>query len=330
MTPFRCVVLYVVAQYHARAGATVTLDSSDSRHAFAGGGSARVQARMSAAPPRAGCVDRRVGDAHSELGNTDDVWVRRCGPPPRTDPSRVALCAPTLHGAYLRTPSSRRWAAAWLRHYRALGISHFFLYAAAPLEDWEGGADLTLVHAAWLNECRQPLQRGRTHYARCSYAMNRSLAYWGQNWVLNDCHQRAAAAGFGWVLSVDLDEVLALGGNRTLASLTAEAVDAHTFGSAVEKPRPCVADPCAGRAPPPPQHPHCVRCGDCEKCLGHRGRRKHLARTGRVGAANIHFVGPRACAPPCAVRDHATTHAWLRHFSGHTDGCPRAYCAARA
>jgi hypothetical protein len=176
MTPFRCVVLYVVAQYRARAGATVTLDSSDSRHAFAGGGSARVQARMSAAPPVPGCVDRRVGDAHPELGNTDDVWVRRCGPPPRTDPARVALCAPTLHGAYLRTPLSRRWAAAWLRHYRALGISHFFFYAAAPLDDFQAG-DMTLVHAAWLQGCRQPLQRGRAHYARCPYAMNRSLAY---------------------------------------------------------------------------------------------------------------------------------------------------------
>ena len=183
-------------------------------------------------------------------------------------------------------------------------------------------SDVTVLDVAWLGGCGAL----KTHYARCAYTQNRSLVYWGQNWVLNDCHQRAASQGFGWALAVDLDEVLELGPNRTLADLARDPVDAHTFGSSAERPRPCGA-PCAAGAAPPPLKPHCVRCGDCERCLRNRGRRKHLARLARVVGANIHFVAPRACAPPCRVRDHATTCAWLRHFGGRTDGCPRTYCA---
>ena len=111
-----------------------------------------------------------------------------------------------------------------------------------------------------------------------------------------------------------------------MADLARDPVDAHTFGSAAERPRPCGA-PCVDGAAPPPLKPHCVRCGDCARCLRNRGRRKHLARLARVVGANIHFVAPRACAPPCRVRDHATPEAWLRHFAGRTDGCPRTYCA---
>ncbi|CAH0380112.1 unnamed protein product [Pelagomonas calceolata] len=327
----RLLLAYVITK---ALGATVTLDSNDVRHAFVGGGSGRVAARTRAAPPEPGCVERRVGDTHPELGNTDDVFVRRCGPPPVTNATRVALCVPTLYGAYLRAPSTMRWAAAWLEHYRSLGVAHFFVYAAAPVRGLDA-ADVTLLDVAWLGGCRA---LPKTHHARCAYTQNRSLVYWGQNWVLNDCHQRAAAQGFGWALAVDLDEVLELGPNRTLADLARDPVDVHTFGSSAERPRPCGA-PCAAGAAPPPARPHCLPryCGDCERCLGHRGRRKHLSRVARVHGANIHFVSPRACAPPCQVRDHAATNAWLRHFGGRksrsgmrslriTDGCPRTYC----
>ena len=229
----RLLLAYVITK---ALGATLTLDSNDVRHAFAGGGSGSVAARTRAAPPEPGCVERRVGDAHLEVGNTDDVFVRRCGPPPVTNATRVAACVPTLHGTYLRPPATTRWAAAWLAHYRSLGVSHFFVYAAAPVRGLDA-ADVTALDVAWLGGCGAL----KTHYARCAYAQNRSLVYWGQNWVLNDCHQRAAAQGFGWALAVDLDEVLELGPNRSLADLARDPVDAHTFGSAAERPRPCGA-----------------------------------------------------------------------------------------
>ena len=97
----RLLAAYVITK---ALGATLTLDSNDVRHAFAGGGSGRVAARTRPAPPEPGCVERRVGDAHLEVGNTDDVFVRRCGPPPVTNATRVAACVPTLHGTYLRPP----------------------------------------------------------------------------------------------------------------------------------------------------------------------------------------------------------------------------------
>ena len=75
----RLLAAYVITK---ALGATLTLDSNDARHAFAGGGSGRVAARARPAPLEPGCVERRVGDAHLEVGNTDDVFVRRCGPPP--------------------------------------------------------------------------------------------------------------------------------------------------------------------------------------------------------------------------------------------------------
>ena len=165
----RLLLAYVITK---ALGATVTLDSNDVRHAFAGGGSGSVAARERAAPLEPGCLERRVGDTHPELGNTDDVFVRRCGPPPITNATRVAACVPTLHGTYLRTPSTTRWAAAWLAHYRRLGVSHFFLYAAAPVRGLDA-ADVTVLDVAWLGGCGAL----KTHYARCAYTQNRSLVW---------------------------------------------------------------------------------------------------------------------------------------------------------
>ena len=87
----RLLAAYVITK---ALGAKITLDSNDARHVFAGGGTGRVAARTRAAPPEPGCVERRVGDAHLEVGNTDDVFVRRCGAPPvsSSSPSRPVTC----------------------------------------------------------------------------------------------------------------------------------------------------------------------------------------------------------------------------------------------
>jgi len=149
-----------------------------SRYAFAGGGSATVRARTPAyrgsRGPPAGCVERRVGDAHPELGNTDEVYVTRCGPPPITNSSSVAACVPTVYGDYLATGRGRRWVTdVFLRHYRRLRVARFFVYAASAPSDGHLAADATVVHVSWLNGCRA----AKTHPARCAYATNRSIMH---------------------------------------------------------------------------------------------------------------------------------------------------------
>ncbi|KAH8058551.1 hypothetical protein JL722_5767 [Aureococcus anophagefferens] len=56
-----------------------------------------------ARPRRSGCVASRVGDAHGELGNTDEVFVEHCGAPTATNGTAVAVCVPTVYGDYLAT-----------------------------------------------------------------------------------------------------------------------------------------------------------------------------------------------------------------------------------
>ena len=313
----RVVVVNSTTSVHVDAAGVTTV-----RAVPVGGG------RPAAAAP--GCVAFRVGDAHAELGNTDDVVVERCGPPPGNG-TGVAVCAPTAHGPFLGLRGGR-WVARWFAHYRSLGAAHAFVYAAAP-PAW-AVPGVTVVEAPFLARCAAPVPDGRRHGARCPFAANRSLMYWGQNFVLNDCLARGRAAGFAWVLSVDVDEFLEA--PRGLAVLL-DGADVATFGSAVEDVVPCPPPhspppPCA--PPAPPRDPTCAHgCADCGRCLRNRGRRKHAARAGRALFANVHFVAPRACRPPCAVRDVRTDDGWLRHFSrpsrptplfdGATDRCPR-------
>lgn len=295
-----------------------------------------------AAAAGAGCVARRVGDAHSELGNTDDVVVERCGGrPPMANRSGVAVCVPTTRGPFLESARGARWTEKFLGHYRALGVARFFVYTAAPAAAWKGAADdVDFVELAFLNGCAAGGGGGarRRHPAKCDFAENRSLMYWGQNFALNDCLHRATAANFSFALSLDLDEFLAFaGGTGGLSNATSGPADVVTFGSAVEAPVAC-GEARRGAACPPPPPPldavTCGRgCGDCAACARNRGRRKHVARCGRVVVANVHFVAARGCdPPPCAVDDAATGRAWLRHFSrpsrasplfeGPADRCP--------
>lgn len=326
------------------AAGRVSVLEREATYAFPGGRTATVAAATladwRARPRRSGCVASRVGDAHGELGNTDEVFVEHCGAPGATNGTAVAVCVPTVYGDYLATPRGLRWTSAFLDHYRALGAARVVLYAAAPPAPPPAlGGDVELVHVAWLRSCAARTTRtpGRRHGARCQFAENRSIMYWGQNFVLNDCLLRSAAAGAGWVLSVDLDELLALpegGSLREFAAAAAAArLDVVTFGSALEAPVPCTdaaAAPCAAWAP----FCDARRCADCARCPRNHGRRKHLARAGRVGRANVHFVPGGACAgAPCASRDAPTAEARLRHFSrpsrataifdGAADLCPR-------
>lgn len=296
-------------------------------------------------PPQAGCAAFRVGDAHLEIGNTDEVFVEHCGafpPRPPNGTATVAVCVPVVYGDFLNTVRGLRWTARFLDHYRALAVSRFVVYTATDVPGLFLGDDVALVHVAWLAECAAPSDRKR-HGARCDFAANRSIMYWGQNFVLNDCLQRAAAEGFDWTLNVDLDELLTFAPPvRDVVAFLEErpSADVVSLGSAVEAPVPCAAQsreaPCVSR---PPAQPTCAKCADCALCLRNHGRRKHLSRTRRVAKANVHFVQASACLgeTPCAIDDTPTHTAWLRHFSrpsrrtllfeGRADWCPR--CAAR-
>ena len=178
-------------------GATITLDSNDARHVFAGGGTGRVAARARGTA-RAGCVERRVGDAHwrSATPTTSSSALRA---PPVTNATRVAVCVPTLHGGYLRRrPRRVGRRVAWHR----LGRAHFFFTPRRPCR--ADAADVTVLTGV----ARRLRRAKRT--TRVARTLKPEPVYWGQNWVLNDCHQRAALKASA-SRAVDLDEVLGSG-----------------------------------------------------------------------------------------------------------------------
>jgi len=219
-----------------------------------------------------------------------------------------------------------------VEYYFWLGVDHAYVYTMIPLNHLSGsGGGLTVVSMTW--------------------ASSTSLHQRGQNWQINDCVHRAAADGFDWSLSVDLDEALMFAGADSLPSPwipwswkwipwrrkppgSVKAFlqrkrfhpDVYTFGSDLTtEPADYERYKLVGA------HRGVTTClvknltsgvlanrqvGAKEVCVGWQGRRKALMQTRRVFVANIHFT--RQCRTGrvlrrCNVEDLDTETAWLLH-----------------
>ena len=102
-------------------------------------------------------------------------------------PGAVAMCVPPLYGSAVVEPERLE---PHLAYHRQLGVGWTFLYTTAPLGPWRVPANLTLLHMVWVH--------GYLVWQRA------------QNWQINDCIHRAAARGFEWTLSIDIDEFVVL------------------------------------------------------------------------------------------------------------------------
>ena len=194
--------------------------------------------------------------------------------------------------------------AEFMQHHRSVGIAHFFVYICddgfGRSQDSLQASDTTVLHTPFCSTVNMTMR--------------------AQNWMINECIQRAAAAHYEWVLSSDIDERLGLRDGLSLSALLDDhrADDVLSLGSVLRwrHPNGSVAG----------TRLHCETGGfrDRYMCLGYEGHRKHLTRASRLFVANLHFVQSskrwKQCrngttAVTCTIFDLNATDAWLYHES---------------
>lgn len=222
----------------------------------------------------------------------------------------VAACVPPLYARDL--DAHFRMVNTFMTTHRALGIDRFFIYTC---------------DAASANH--SSLQQSDTTLILTTFCATSRMTMRGQNWMINDCIHRAAAANVEWVLSCDIDERLAfhptLGLRELLNSDAARTADVLTLGSKQvwRWPNGTIKNTllhCFGGSPRK----------DPRLCIGFYGHRKHFTRAQHVWLANLHFVAVgtyvRRCRDglaerKCNIVDVRANESWLFHekFS-YSDG----------
>jgi len=233
------------------------------------------------------------------------------------------MCIPPLYGNFSAVLDQ---ASQHISYHQQLGVDHTFLYAApadkdaAALDRWRVPKGVTLLQLPWLD----------------------AFPVWqrGQNFQINDCVHRAAARGFEWVLSLDIDEWLVLPPRtRSLHELVraAGSVDVFSFGSRRAATVQAAADApscpplalhmeqhnrtlaymqkmglCNGTCADAHVHIPSFTCCSMHMCVGALGHRKHLLRAASAFAANIHFVH-HCKAGPCRIVDLDAGDTYLAH-----------------
>ena len=284
----------------------------------------------SCARGKGSCV--AIGDHH----NFDDVCVRVTSskePGPRRDGrgswhpaslssdmerlDALAVCVPPLYGTASGFTLQPAWLIRWYTHYHALGATHFMFFT---LDDAPLRAVMPIAEA-------HPDQISVQRLAPAAVQLLQNIWQRGQALILNDCIHRAAARGVGWVLSIDIDEIILAAPHSQLSSfsqITAMMLDQHydvvSFGS--------IAAPCSS-------FDKCIRLGKgggvahClsdsagpalapATCPTSHGRRKYLVRARSVLAARIHEVLvcrelSTAKVRRCQVRDLPADEVWMTH-----------------
>ena len=278
-----------------------------------------VPATASDSPTYPQCERQNVGyhtapmeGANSRKGGTDAVVMacpanltaqhagrRRWQKAPRG----VAACVPpvyTVPAPLGNATATKMQVADFMQHHRAAGITHFFIYTC----DADIAAEATL-------------QAPDTTVLLTTFCATTNMTMRAQNWMINDCIHRSAAAGLEWVLSCDIDERLAFKQGSSLRQLLDEypTADALTLGSVLRWRHP--DGTVAGT------RTHCqTRGSDPATCTGYYGHRKHLTRAHRLFAANLHFIlsgtWVRRCRrgmtrDRCEIHDLHASDAWLYH-----------------
>ena len=98
----------------------------------------------------------------------------------------ISMCIAPLYNVKHLSPAA---LTSHIDHHASLGVAHTFLYTVDRPADFISRLklkSLTGLHVPWV-----------------SHILVHSRA---QNWVNNDCVHRAAAHGFDWALSIDIDE----------------------------------------------------------------------------------------------------------------------------
>ena len=274
-------------------------------------GDGRIEPYPWKMPPFPRCISKRVGhalwgaDANviacSGDGDASDEW---------REPRGVAVCVPPIYTLPPPAGNEAKTGAQvteFMKHHRAMGIEHFFIY---------------VCHEHFIRN-QSSLQASDTTVLHTPFCTTVNMTMRAQNWMINECIQRAAAAHYEWVLSCDVDERLGLRDGLSLPMLLDDHrdFDVITLGSVLRWRHPNGS--VAGEAK------HCqVRNHDRNMCIGFEGHRKHLTRAHRMYVANLHFVARgtwvRQCrsngtdgtvAVACNMVDLSASEAWLYHES---------------
>ena len=243
------------------------------------------------------CQTRLVGDTHNMLDVGVTVCPRAAGSavhaahadaallqtrfPVQTVPAgrrqrSMALCIPPLYG----NPSMTHFQNHLSFYQRKHGFAYAFVY--------------TTFNAT--SASADPITLANTIVLSMPWAMELPLHSRAQNFMENDCVHRAAAHGFEWALSVDIDEFLVPDLDRTHQPWALCASYAH---------QPC-----------PP----------CDQCLVGAGvRRRAASRAAGLGVTLGSAAGSNAGSK---AHTHAHTHAHA-HAHAHTHAPPRSKAGSK-
>ena len=294
----------------------------------------------------AACEGRVVGENHRleedvlvsvcKRSKTDACPRETVALAPRAQDDLATVCVPGLREGYLE-PGFAPYLEAFLAYYEEQQkVKHAYVYGFVDPPKWMNN----LKHAAALT------------WVKIGFPTDQ-FWYFGQNWVVQDCIHRAAAAGFQHVLSLDLDEFLNFADPLLDIPTYADkflqprahqrSLDVVTFGSTAETLRsPCGDTASLCHAPPPayenischvPDSPTCAvkEKRDWRLCGGGCGHRKHLVYAPRILTANIHFAShckseQHSQSGACNRHIETTDRAYLRHF--HHEDLTRSLCPA--
>jgi len=217
----------------------------------------------------------------------------------------IALCQPIVTGV-LNAP----WFDAWVAWHRALGVEHLYFYTGGPepADMHPVGMSYDWIDVGgWLN-----------HFTTWSRA---------QLWSVHDCMFRARAQQVGWVIFMDVDELVHLPPGITLVSLSQEmekeGKKGVSFGSV-----PYLSSMCHPKATedmtPAQKVSWRALSAECQQWEGHpdvpiaacpswQGRRKYFISTHATHKLHIHYPD---IVPEQFIDLSTDDGYWLKHARG--------------
>ena len=177
-------------------------------------------------------VGKHFGGADAEVqvcpANYSNVAMHRIASsgdirPLELQPSGLGICVPSLYVASDQAAEYHKKITIFMHYYRRQSylVNQFFIYACEVS---------TLAH--------HELQASDVTAVLVPWCATIGMLSRGQNLVINDCIQRASAAGLEWVLSCDIDELLAVRPDFNVTQLLSQDWLTAQSRSSVERDRP--------------------------------------------------------------------------------------------